>query len=348
MMQLQPSIIVTAGPSLDDENVVRKILTKNVSWIRFNMSHGSHKERLERYNNIKRIVDELKKDVRYFIDLQGPKIRVKDIENTSMLLRDGDIVSITSEGDRCYDNVIVIDIPDIHKHVTEGMLIFLHDGKIELEVQKIDGVFVTCKVLRGGELESRKGVNIPDALLPLDVVTKRDIEDLEESLKIMEIDGVALSFVRKKEDIELLRKLLEKYNVQPLVISKIETKQAINHIGEIMDSSDIIMYARGDLGVEIPAVKIPITQKEICKLAKDKETPVIVATQILTSMKESPVPTRAEMSDAIDALIDGATHLMLSDETTVGKHPFEAVTVLHDAIEEFINNQEEYKPFEQG
>ncbi len=343
---INPSIIVTAGPSLDDENILKQILSKNVSWFRFNMSHGDHEEHKNRQVRILTIAKELNKKIQCFIDLRGPKMRVCAVENESINLTKGEQIFIRSDSMLCTKDSIAIDVPHIHKYLQPSMSIFLHDGEIELNVLEIKENNVLCEVIRGGILEGHKGVNIPDALIPIDTITEKDITDLKMSLTSMQVDAVALSFVRTKEDVVALRKILEELGSQAKVISKIETKIALHNIDTILDVSDIVMYARGDLGVEIPAVKIPLTQKELCVVAKSKNTPVIIATQILTSMKESSIPTRAEMTDAVEALVDGASYLMLSDETTTGKHPAEAVTTLDQAISEYTNNKEKYAFFE--
>jgi pyruvate kinase len=275
-------------------------------------------------------------------------MRVRPIENNYVTLKAGELVQIKSEPLTCTQEIISIDVPEIHRYLSPGMAIFLHDGSMELKVTEVHQTDVTCVVIRGGVLEGHKGVNIPDALIPIDTITDKDKTDLSLALASMQVDGVALSFVRTKDDVDELRQLLEEHGSSAVIISKIETKLALKNIDSILNASTIVMYARGDLGVEIPAVEIPITQKELCVQANTLEVPVIVATQILTSMKESPIPTRAEMTDAIDALIDGASFLMLSDETTHGKHPVEAVTTLSDAIYEFTSNQEMYIPFEKN
>lgn len=345
-MQENPSIIITAGPSLDDPSVLSDILQKNVSWVRFNLSHGSQEEHFARYTTIKNKAKELGRDVKFFIDLRGPKMRIGEIENGEVELVTGNEIRISPNQILGNASSIFIDVPNLHTYVEEGMSIFLHDGIIEIKVTAKEGETIVCTIVRGGVITSHKGVNIPDASIPLDVITPKDKEDLQFALTSMDIHGAALSFVRTKEDINTLKEILATYQKPLSVISKIETKQALINIKDILDASDIIMYARGDLGIEIPAVKIPITQKELCLTAKEYNKPVIVATQILTSMIEKPIPTRAEMTDAIDGLLDGAKYLMLSDETTIGGHPLEAVEVLHNAITEFVTNQEEYKAFE--
>ncbi len=341
-----PSIIVTAGPSLDNEETLQQLISMNVSWFRFNMSHGDHEEHKNRQAKILSAAKEMNKHINCFIDLRGPKMRVCAVENESLDLVKGEQVFIKSESILCTKESLAIDVPQIHKYLQPSMSIFLHDGEMELNVLEVKEDGALCEVIRGGVLEGHKGVNIPDALIPIDTITEKDMTDLKNSLSSMQVDAVALSFVRTKEDILGLRQILDELGSHAKIISKIETKLALHNIDTILEVSDIVMFARGDLGVEIPAVKIPLAQKELCIVAKSKDTPVIVATQMLTSMKESPIPTRAEMTDAIEALVDGATFLMLSDETTVGKHPVEAVTTLDQAIREYTENREKYALFE--
>ncbi len=344
--QQSPSIIITAGPSLDDDEVLRKMLSKNISWIRFNMSHGDHEEHLTRQKRIDRVAVSLDKKIKYFIDLQGPKMRVMPVEGGALELRVGEKIRVTSDTPVCTKDMVSVDIPELYRYLKVGMPIFLHDGSIELKVTEVNENGAQCDILRGGVLEGHKGVNIPDALIPINTITEKDRNDLVSALGSMRVDGVALSFVRTQSDIDGLRELLGTHGSSAIVISKIETKLALHNIKSILEASDIVMFARGDLGVEIPAVKIPITQKELCLVASSLDTPVIVATQMLTSMKESSIPTRAEMTDVIEALVNGASFLMLSDETTVGDYPVEAVSVLDEAIIEFTSNQDKYKRFE--
>ncbi len=340
------SIIVTAGPSLDNDDTLKQIISKNVSWFRFNMSHGDNEEHTRRQQRILTVAKEMNKNIMFFVDLRGPKMRLCAVENGTLELTSGEQVFIRSESLMCTKESLAIDVPEIHKYLEPSMSIFLHDGEMELRVLEVKEDDALCEVIRGGVLEGYKGVNIPDALIPIDTITEKDMQDLKNSLSSMQVDAVALSFVRTKEDVTNLRKILDDMGSQAKIISKIETKLALHNLDTILDASDIVMYARGDLGVEIPAVKIPLVQKELCLIANNKNTPVIVATQMLTSMKESPIPTRAEMTDAIEALVDGATYLMLSDETTLGKHPVEAVATLDQAIREYNENRQRYLRFE--
>lgn len=343
----QPSIIVTIGPSTFDEKVLTEILSLNVSYVRFNMSHGSHDEHKARLSMVRTIAKSLNKDIKVFVDLCGPKIRVCKMKGDSMDLTPGIPVYITENLETLeHGSAFSVSCPELHRYVQPSTKIALDDGKIILTVSRIDGKDIICDVVQGGYLLNEKGVNIIDTDIPMASFTEKDERDalfaIQESF-----DAVALSFVKRKEDITNLRKFLQKQSDQPIpIIAKIETKQALHTIGDILEVVDSVMVARGDLGIEIPIEKIPIVQKELTFIAKQKKVPVIVATEILKSMTKNPFPTRAEITDCITALLDGASYVMLSDETTTGEYPVEAVRVMSLVIDEFIKNQKRYRLFE--
>jgi pyruvate kinase len=337
---------VTIGPSLQDEKTLSEILAMNVSWVRFNMSHGTYDEHRLYHSLVMKVADELGKNIKCFADLQGPKIRIGKLIKEPLQLLEGSLLLLTSDIVTGTAERISVDYKDIQKLVTTGSDIYIHDGAIALTVLDNNPQGVLCKITQGGEIQSHQGVNIPDALLPLEAITEKDRADLTFALQELNVDGIALSFVRTKEDILELKKLIPFDSISKAIISKIETRLALHNIKEIIEHSDIIMLARGDLGIEIPATKIPLTQKEICLVADANSKPVIIATQILTSMVTKEVPTRAEVTDAIDGLVDGATFLMLSDETTIGSHPVKAVRILNDCILEFTSNRGKYEIFE--
>ena len=344
----QPSIIVTIGPSTFDEKVLTKILSLNVSYIRFNMSHGSHDEHKARLNMVRAIAKSLNKDVKVFVDLCGPKIRVCKMKGESMDLAPSVPVYITENLETLEhsDSAFMVSCPELYRYVQPNTKIALDDGKIILMVSRIEGNDIVCDVVQGGHLLNEKGVNIIDTDIPIASFTEKDKRDalfaIQESF-----DAIALSFVKRKEDIISLRKFLQEQTDRSIpIIAKIETKQALHAIGDILEVVDTIMVARGDLGIEIPIEKIPIVQKELTFIAKQKNVPVIVATEILKSMTKNPFPTRAEITDCITALLDGASYIMLSDETTIGEYPVEAVKVMSAVIDEFVNNQKKYNLFE--
>jgi pyruvate kinase len=230
--------------------------------------------------------------------------------------------------------------------VAKGTTIALDDGKILLAVSHVEDKDIVCNVVRGGLLLNEKGVNIIDTDIPINSFTKKDEEDALFALS-EHFDALALSFVKNKNDVIYLRDFLKNHTDRTIpIISKIETKQALHEMSGILEVTDMIMVARGDLGIEIPIEKIPIVQKELLFVARGKGVPTIVATEMLTSMKKNPFPTRAEITDCIGALIDGASYIMLSDETTVGEYPVEAVTLMSSVINEFIENKKKYLVFE--
>lgn len=341
-----PSIIITMGPSIKDEELLKQILSGKVTHVRFNMSHGSKDEHLERLELVRRVAKHLQKDINVFADLCGPKLRVLELDNDEMILSSGDRVTISHEKIVGKDKKFSISYPDLYLSVQKNTKIALDDGKILLEVVEIVDKDIVCTVVRGGKLLSEKGVNVLDTDLPIDAFTEKDKEDALFALE-NNFDALSLSFVKKKEDIIMLRTFLAKHTDKNLpIIAKIETKQALHAIDGIIEEADVIMIARGDLGIEIPIEEIPIVQKELAYVARKMQTPVIVATEIFKSMTRNPFPTRAEITDCVDALIDGASYLMLSDETTVGTYPKEVIEVMTNAIDEFLVHQEKYTPFE--
>jgi pyruvate kinase len=349
-MHTSPSIIFTMGPSTAHDDVLTAILAHDISYVRFNMSHASHDEHLERLHLLRRIAASLNKEVKIFADLCGPKIRVLKLKNDSLELHTGSLVRIVLPTDQSDQGLFFsTSYTDLYKYVTPGTKIALDDGKILLSVTSValDKEEITCEVVCGGTLLSEKGVNVIDTDLPISAFTEKDRVDALFAIE-NNFDGISLSFVKKKEDIDTLKTFLQENSPGKnfTLIAKIETKQALHAIDEILSVVDIIMIARGDLGIEIPIEEIPIVQKELAYLARTKGVPVIVATEILKSMTQSPFPTRAEITDSINALLDGASYLMLSDETTTGKYPKEAVETLASAINEFVTHHSKYTPFE--
>lgn len=337
-----PGIVVTMGPSLADEVVLREVLSHPVTHVRFNMSHGTKQEHRDRLFLVKNIAKELGKDLTLFVDLQGPKIRAI-FDKDEILCRIGDVISI---GTSQRTSTLSTSIPDLYRYVTPGDTIAFHDGKILSTVREIKDETIYCTVTQEGTLLKNKGINIPGVDLPIASFTEKDKEDVLFALE-HSFDALALSFVRNKQDILDLRLFLEQHSAKLPIIAKIETRQALIHMNELITEIDMLMVARGDLGIEIPVSEIPITQKELCFIAKKYNVPVIVATEILKTMTENPFPTRAEVSDAMNALLDGASYLMLSDETTTGKHPKDAVEVLSSVLQEYKEHHTKYQRFTQ-
>ncbi len=343
-----PSIIFTIGPSTCEEKTLRAILSLNVSFVRFNMSHATHDEHRERLHTVRKVAQDIGKDIKVFIDLCGPKIRVRSISRETLSLAPGIPVRIVYDSNDVtkHESAFSISYTELYQHVKAGTKIALDDGKVMLSVSHVEENDIVCDVIRGGILINEKGVNIIDTDIRVNPFTEKD--EADALFGIQEgFDAVSLSFVKRKEDIEYLKEFLQKHTDKKLpIIAKIETRQALHGIEGILSVVDMIMVARGDLGIEIPVEKIPLAQKELVYVARKHNIPAIVATEMLKSMTKNPFPTRAEITDCIDALVDGASYIMLSDETTTGGYPIEAVAVMNSVIHEFVENRKKYKPFE--
>lgn len=336
---ISTKIIATLGPSCDSKEMMRKLLKAGVTMFRSNSSHADEAEQLRRVQ----ITRELEKEVGYpipiLLDLQGPKIRVGLLDESIELVKDS-VVRFRHQ-DKKVDDIIPVDYKGMAKDVKIGEKIMIDDGKLILEVIKVEGDVISAKVLCGGLLKQRKGINIPGSQGSLNVLTERDKEFVKFAVE-HEIDYLGLSFVRDAKDVMELRELIRQYNGKTKVISKIEKPQALKNIDEIIIKSSGIMVARGDLGIEISPEKVPIVQKEIIKKANAQRKVVIVATQMLESMIEQPIPTRAEASDVANAIIDGTDAIMLSGETSAGKYPIEAVEMM-TSIAQNVENSEVMK-----
>ncbi len=343
-----PSIIFTIGPSTCDEFTLTKILSQNVSYVRFNMSHASHDEHRSRLLNVRKVAEQLNKQIKVFADLCGPKIRVSAMSADTIKINRGATITILYDEKRIpeVENSFAVSYKELYLYVAPHTKIALDDGKILLSVCHVDEKDIVCNVIQGGELVKEKGVNIVDVDLPISPFTEKDEKDVLFAIE-NNTDAVALSFVKKEEDILHLREFLKAHTSREIpIIAKIETRQALHNIQGILEATDMLMVARGDLGIEMSIEKIPLIQKELAYVANSKGVPVIVATEILKSMTKNPFPTRAEITDCIDALIDGASYLMLSDETTIGEYPVEAITVMSSVIHEFTENRKKYAAFE--
>lgn len=319
-------IISTIGPSTDNLSVLPKLIDRGSSILRFNFSHGN-------YKYFKRIIDDIKrlkkrKKVKLLADLKGNRIRVRNI-NEPILLKTDDKITLTTENIKSGKNQISFDYPYSLKSIKPGHSIFIDDGNIELNVISIGTNYIKTVVKKGSILKNNKGINIPDANLYFPLLNDEDRQDLDFILK-NDFDLIAQSFVRTHKDIEVIRKMTENTGIK--IIAKIENKQAIRNIDSIIKISDGIMIARGDLGVSLPIYKVPVIQKKLIKLAKKYKKFSIVATQIFESMIEHYRPTRAEVSDLANAIIDGTDYVMFSAETAVGKYPLETVEMAKNVI----------------
>ncbi|MCX7641825.1 MAG: pyruvate kinase [Elusimicrobiales bacterium] len=325
------SIIATLGPSSDNEETLKEMFLNGVSSFRINFSHSSHSEILRRFKMAKKILGKRKDKISVFGDIQGPKIRLGFFRNKVKLL-DNSIVFFSTKENNILNKVFLIDYPDFCKYIKKYDRIFIDDGRLEFIVEKITKNKLVCRVIRGGIISSRKGVSVVNRSFPLPTITSKDIEDIKFAVSCS-MKEFALSFVRKKDDVIRLRKFLSSIsNDKFFIISKIEDKEGFENISEIIDVSDAIMIARGDLGVSVERSIVPILQKEIIDLCNKADVFDIVATQMLDTMVLNPYPTRAEVNDIAVSVMQGADYLLLSAETAVGKYPLLAVKEMNNII----------------
>jgi len=328
-------IIATIGPATASKEMLSKIIQKGVNVCRLNFSHLEHDVAKEIISNIKEINQELHVHTAILADLQGPKIRVGEFEKPIKLTKGTEVVFST----KSKKNTIYINYQNFAKDVKTKDRVLLDDGKIALEVVSTNKKdTVVLKVVFGGLLQSRKGVNLPNTKISLPCLTKKDKEDLAFVLA-EKIEWVGLSFVRSAEDVSILKKVIEKQKLHHKVIAKIEKPEAIKDIDAIIDVTDAIMVARGDLGVEVPPHKVPVYQKMIVEKCITQGRPVVIATQMLESMTENPTATRAEVNDVANSVIDGADAMMLSGETSVGKHPLKVIDTMRKIIRDVENSE---------
>ncbi len=316
-------IVCTLGPSNESSEVLVKMIEAGMDVVRLNFSHNSHEWHKEMFIRVRNISDE----ITVLFDLQGPKIRIGELEKPYAIYRGDDFILTTEEiiGDNKRVSVSLESLPN---SVKKNDLIYINDGIIGLRVKKIEGNDIYCKVLSNGEIRSQKGVNIPNVKLDVPCLTPKDLKDLEFALTL-EPDYIALSFVHSPDDVISLRKVISNANLEIPIVSKIEHAFAIKNFDKILAKSDAIMVARGDLGIETSVTKLPLVQKEIISKCNRQGKPVITATQMLESMINNPRPTRAEVSDIANAIFDGTDAVMLSAETAVGKYPTEAISMMN-------------------
>ena len=326
-------IIATLGPSSTTLSKLKSLIQAGVNVFRVNFSHASHADVLETVSNIREISASINTHVAILGDLQGPKIRLGAVEENSKVKK-GDLISITTNNvDLGNSSLVSINYPDFPKDVSENEKILVDDGKLIFKVVKTNKKdLVEAKVVQGGVLKSKKGVNLPNTKISLPALTKKDKEDALFAIK-NGFDWIALSFVRTKQDVKLLEKLIKTNSEQKIpIIAKIEKPEAIENIGGILKAADGLMVARGDLGLEIPAEEVPLKQKLLVKKAKQARKPIIIATQMMESMIDSLTPSRAEVNDVANSVMDGADAVMLSGETSVGKYPVEVVKTMGKII----------------
>ena len=328
-LKRRTKIVATIGPATQSEEIITDLIKAGVTTFRLNFSHGDHKDHQERIKTIRKVSEKLDLDIGILQDLQGPKIRLGRFKDGPVKVKKGDKFSLTSNEVECTKSIANVTYNKLAEEVTSGKRILLDDGKIEMIVEKVDigNNILECKVTVGGVLSNNKGVNFPDVQLSVKALTDKDIEDLEFGLTAG-VDWIALSFVRNPSDINEIKNLINKNGHSIPVVAKIEKFEAIDQIDSILPLCDGVMVARGDLGVEMPAEEVPLLQKELIRKANTLGIPIITATQMLDSMASNPRPTRAEVSDVANAILDGTDAVMLSNETAVGDYPVEAVETM--------------------
>ncbi len=316
-------IIATIGPSSNTKDVLKRLVRAGMSIARINFAHGSFDEHERVVERIRRVSEVLERRVAILGDLPGVKIRIGKLEQEPVILRKGQRVVLTTRDVIGNESEIPVEFKDFPEIVSKGDAIYINDGLIRLKVEDIRGRDVVCRVVVGGKVFSGKGINVPKAELPLEALTERDFEILE-FMKDLEFDAVGVSFVGSAHDLLRVRSFAK----EMFVIAKIERVDAVKNFDEILNASDGIMVARGDLGVEIPIEKLPIVQKKLIRKANYEGKPAITATQMLESMTTDKIPTRAEVTDVANAILDGSDAVMLSEETAIGRYPVEAVRMM--------------------
>ncbi|HEX4957271.1 MAG TPA: pyruvate kinase [Lacibacter sp.] len=333
-MNHRTKIVATVGPACDTYEQLLDLVKAGVNVFRLNFSHGAHEDKAKIIEHIRKINSTQPYNIAILGDLQGPKLRVGEMEGGGIDVAEGDILTFTNEKLVGTKEKIYVSYPNLHKDVKPGNIILIDDGKLEVKVVGITKTNdVQVQVTLGGKLSSKKGINLPDTKISLPALTEKDLADLEFIIE-QQLDWVALSFVRNVKDIIILRNKLDEKKSKTKIIAKIEKPEAVNNIREIILESDGIMIARGDLGVELPVEQVPLIQKEIIKKCIHRAKPVIVATQMMESMIDRVKPNRSEITDVANAVLEGADAVMLSGETATGQHPSLVVETMCKIIEE--------------
>ncbi|WP_030272509.1 pyruvate kinase [Streptomyces sp. NRRL B-24484] len=320
-------IVCTLGPATDSYEQLKAIVEAGMNVARLNMSHGSHTEHEERYRKVRQVSEDTGRTIGVLADLQGPKIRLATFANGPVTVDNGDTFTITTEDVPGDQHICGTTYKGLPGDVKPGDPILINDGVIALEVVSVDGPRVKTVVVEGGVLSNNKGINLPGAAVNVPALSEKDKEDLRFALQLG-VDMVALSFVRNAADIDDVHKVMDEVGIRVPVIAKIEKPQAVEAMEEIVLAFDAIMVARGDLAVEYPLERVPLVQKQLITLARRNAKPVIVATQMMESMIHASRPTRAEVSDVANAILDGTDAVMLSAESSVGKYPVETVRTM--------------------
>ncbi len=338
-------IICTLGPAVDSEEMIRTLIRAGMDAARFNFSHGSHEEHLQRLTLLKSVRDTMGRPVATILDTKGPEIRIRSFAEKSICLEAGDSFTLTTRdevGDRAH---VSVTYEKLHEELQPGQEILIDDGLVALKVDAIQGRDIRCTVENGGSLSANKSINIPGVHIHLPALTERDISDIQFGVA-NDFDFIAASFVRRAADVQAVRQVLHDCGGDGIrIIAKIENQEGVDNIDEILTVSDGIMVARGDLGVEIPAARVPILQKQIIRKGLQAGKPVITATQMLDSMIRNPRPTRAEVSDVANAVFDGTSCVMLSGETAGGKYPVEALSAMASIVTEAEQSIDYWRQF---
>lgn len=327
LIKRRTKILATIGPASQDEETIRQLVNAGANVFRLNMSHGDHEGHSRVYQHVRKVAAELEQPVAILADLCGPKIRTGKFKEGAIRLVAGDQVTVTTRNVTGNDRLIPSQYSALADDVVPGSRILLSDGELEFKVEEINGSEITCRVVYGGTLKNHKGINLPGVNVSAPSLTEKDINDARFALDLG-VDFLALSFVRNADDMKALREIVAESGKQASVIAKIEKPEALDSAAEILDASDGIMVARGDLGVELQPEQVPVAQSQLIDLARTRFKPAIVATQMLESMINNPRPTRAEVTDIAYAVTLGADAVMLSAETAAGAYPVESVKMM--------------------
>ena len=338
-------IVCTIGPASESEEMIKKLMLAGMNTARINFSHGGFKEQETKVNRIKKVREELGLHVSLLLDTKGPEVRIGKFEDGTIFLKPGDTFSLTPEEIMGTQYEFTVSYKELYKEVTHGDKMLIDDGLIEVEVITVKDKKIYCRVISGGKLTDRKSINLPGKKLNLPSMTEKDREDILNGIKA-DFDFIAASFIRSAKDVNEIRKLLNENGGENIkIISKIENQEGVDNFDEILDASDGIMVARGDLSVEVPMAKVPMIQKEFIRKTYLQGKIVITATQMLDSMINNPRPTRAEVSDVSNAIYDATSAIMLSGESATGKYPIECVEMMHEIAVETENSINYWKRF---
>ena len=339
-------IICTLGPAVDSEDMIRALIRAGMDAARFNFSHGSHPEHLARLNRLKSVRDTMGRPVATILDTKGPEIRIKGFSAKTVTLEAGAPFTLTTDEVTGDQTRVSVTYPKLHQELAPGQQVLIDDGLVAIRVDRIQGHDILCTVENGGTLSANKSLNIPGVHIQLPALTEKDVADIRFGVE-NDFDYIAASFVRRAADVEAVRQVLHDCGGDAVkIIAKIENQEGVDNVDEILAAADGIMVARGDLGVEIPAAKVPILQKQMIRKGLQAGKPVITATQMLDSMMRNPRPTRAEVSDVANAVFDGTGCVMLSGETAGGKYPLEALTAMAGIVTEAEQSIDYWRQFQ--